>query len=62
MRSRPLGEPGLHGLGMMGTQIVEDEKDFRRVLDQRFKKFDQPIRAEIAVDDHPARLPLVGHG
>jgi hypothetical protein len=58
----PLGQPGLDGLGMMGAQIVEDEKDFPgRVLDQRFEEFDQPVRAEIAVDDHPARLALVGH-
>ena len=43
----PLGEPGLYGLRMMGTQIIENEKDLLgRILDQRFEKFDQPICAE----------------
>ena len=42
-----LGEPGLYGLRMMRTQIIEDEKDLLgRVLDQSLEKFDQPICAE----------------
>jgi len=54
--------PSLHGLAVVNPQVVQNQEDFfARVFDQRLEEFNQPLVIERAVDDHPARLALVGH-
>ena len=45
-----------------GKPFAEDQKDFfARVFDQRSQEFDELVSVERLVNDHPARLALVGH-
>ena len=59
-------EPCLDGFAVMHAKIVEDQEHFlvRAVAidHQRFEKLDQFLVVERAIDDHPARLALIGHG
>ena len=54
-------QPCLDQFGVMRPEIVEDKKDLPlSILDERLKEFDQPLRAKTLLDDHPARLALIG--
>ena len=57
------GEPFLHRRAVMDTEVVEDEKDPAPGLPgQCFEELDQPFVVEVAVDNHPTGLALIGDG
>ena len=56
-----LGQPVLHRLAVMHAQVVQDQEHLAAgVLHQRLEEVDEALVVEGPVDDHPARLALVG--
>src|ERR1700675_940754 len=59
MRCQPL----LDRLAVMHTEVIEHQEDLPSgLLDKRLEELDQSHMVEVAVDDHPACLALVGNG
>ena len=61
-----LKRPSLNLLAVMNLQVVQNQEHFAlSILDQCPKKLHQLVRAERQImrliDDHPARLGLIGH-
>src|SRR6516164_3969159 len=61
MRSVRSASQALTGFEWWARKLSRIRKTFF-AADQRLEKFDQLVRVEGAIDDHPARLALIGHG
>lgn len=57
------GQPLLDRIAVMHAQVIQHQEDLASgLLDERLGKLDKSLMVEVAVDDHPVCLALVGHG